>query len=694
MSENFDFFHSYLSFLLNILQATIVVASCTTFFFLMFNKFSNSLKVILAPCGFSIGAKIRALFICRKSPVMKRAFLEFAMLKSQGYGLISSEWHSIINEFKVFYIENHINLSYSIPNCTTLIGEDFSTVVKRYFDFFSNPKVKRAFGITDSRIGWVLKIHIKEAFATPTCLLTGLLSRFEENWSEFIKRYVSTAYIAEADENNFNSILTDELYLTFAWLLWGPSYELKYKNYWGGLCQISYGDESNSIPAVANAAVIPKLKEKFAEKKDLQYGVLLSIIVSLYENKEYYRSIRNSINPENSYFYDKTESGSFSFAAQIDELFIFDNYKANKYYCTAYVWLLFELEDEEFFTFKPEKSLAFFEHANLTDQGSYLFLLETLIDKSIKHFIKIFNKHEYDGRKYRFICAMNEEITSAFYSRYKEIMASDSDTGRAFTDRILLEPKRAPAEAFSAYDAYFSPSNLLSFVEVSLKNKDTVSELAKFYTEIYMENFPDPDERETFDNILTYLKNAETAENYRYHIILVKDASNNIIGGGIFNYFIKPNAGVIEFIAVKSNTQSSGIGTLIYNHVLNIISADAYKIQKKKLDYVFCEIDSPEYSKASIKKYLYFWDKHNFRRIDFAYVQTSLSPVQSPVAGLWFTVSPKTGNNENIPGGLVLEVLSDYMKYAMQIDNPSEHPVYQKMHSEIMSRDINLLRII
>ena len=696
MHENLSLFSGYLDFVLNILQLTLIVVSAVTFFFVMFNKFSNGLKAILSPCGFSIRARLRVFFICRQSPVKKRAFLEYAMLKSQGYALISSEWNSVINEFKAFYEENKTYLSYPIPNCTALIGEDFSNVVKRYFDYFSIPKVKKAFGISDDRISWVLNIHIEEAYATPTCLLTGLLSRFEENWGEFIKRYVSTAYIAEAEEKNFNVILSNELYFTFAWLLWGPSYELKYKNYWRGLCQISYGDESNSIPAVANPDknVTGILQAKFNENKGLQYGALLSIDVSIYENKAYYKSLRNSINNENAYFYYKIENGPLSFAAQIDNLTVFENYKANKYYCTAYVWLLFELDDEKFYTFRPENSLAFFEHANLTDKGTYLFLTETLIDKSIKHFTEIFGRPELDGRKYRFVCAMNEEITAAFYARYNKIMNSDSETGRAFAERIMLEPKRSPSVAFAAYDEYFSINSLFSFIDVTLKNKETISELARFYTEIYIESFPDPDERESFDNILTYLKNAETAGKYRYHIILAKDNNNNIIGGGIFDYFVEPNAGVIEFIVVKGNSQSGGIGTLIYNHILDIMSADAFKIHKKKLEYVFCEIDSPQYSKASIKKYLYFWNKHHFLHLDFSYVQPSLSEKQSAVTGLWFIVSRQTNIHSDIKGEVIVSVLSDYMKYAMQIDNPDENPDFQRMRNEILSKKVSLLPII
>jgi hypothetical protein len=666
----------------------------------MINKFSKALKYILASCGFGMWHRIRVLVVCRQSPVKKRAFIEFAMLKSQGYGKMSSEWHSIINEFRVFFAINERNMTYTVPNCTMFIGEDFSNVTQKYFDYFSNPKVKKTFGIMDDKISWVLKIHIEEAYVTPTCLLTGLLSRFEENWGEFIKRYVSTAYIAESEEakdkNKSNAILTSELYYTFAWLLWGPSYEINYKNYWAGLCQVSYGDESNSIPAVANMEtnVIAKLQKEFIENKGNRYGSLVSATMSIFENKAYYKSIRNIVNPENTYFYNKIENGPYSFAAQIEDLDVCDTYKAKKYYCTAYVWLLFELEDEDHFTFRPEYSIAFFEHANLTDKVSYHFLIETLIDKSVRHFTDIFSKPEYEGRTYRFVCALNDEITASFYKRYKTIMDSKNAIGKKFKARILLEPKHTPAAAFLAYDEYFSASNMLSYVEVSLKERDTISEFGRFYTDIYMENFPDTDERESFDNMLLYLKNAETAEQYRYHIILAKDDNDNIVGGGIFDYFVGTNSGVIEFIAVKSDLQSSGVGTSIYKHILNVMEYDAKKTSRRKLDYVFCEIDAPGFNKLNNGKYLHFWNKQKFWRLDFTYIQPSLSPSQSPVHGLWFVISPQTSDLPEIQGEFISRVIYDYLKYAMQIDDPETHPDYIKMKNELLSKPVNTLSII
>ena len=150
-------FQEYLSFFLAILNTIAIIVSITMFFFFMLNKYSKALRYILSATGFSIFPRIRVLFLCRKSPIKKRAFIEFSMLKSLGFGINPSEWHTIINDFNAFYSINEQKLTYSIPNCTLLIGEDFSNITKKYFEYFSIPSVRKAFGIPADQISWVLK---------------------------------------------------------------------------------------------------------------------------------------------------------------------------------------------------------------------------------------------------------------------------------------------------------------------------------------------------------------------------------------------------------------------------------------------------------------------------------------------------------------------------------------------------------
>lgn len=675
-----------LELFLNTLEFLALITSVTTFLILMFNKFASGLKYIFAPCGLGFFRRLSVLFICRQSYIKKRAFIEFALLKTQGRPVISSEWKTIINEFKGFYNENSGNLVYSIPNCTLLIGDNLSNAIGRYFAFLNKPKVKQAFGIKDERLTWVINIHIEEAYATPTCLLTGLLAKYEENWEEFIKKYVSTAYITEAETDFERCILPGELYLTFAWLLWGPSYELEYRKYWAGLCQLSYGDESNSLPAIVNrdTDALSQLRDKFESNEGKRYGALMSVDLSVFEKKTYYRNIREFEHPQNVYFYDKVKGDDCSFAIQIDNFVPCENYKSQKYYCTAYVWLLFELDDCETLDFHPEKTVAFFEHANLTDKHTYNFLISTLIDKSVKHFEDIFNDEKYCKRKYRFVAALNNVVEEKFKARYTEIIKAGDERSKKFAAGIALDSKRTPAMAFSAFDEYFAQSNGQEFVEVSLNNKSSISDLGNFYTNVFIDCFPNADERETFDNFLKYLQLAKENKEYEYHILLMED-NDKVVGGAVFDYFKRTNSAVIEFLAIKSELQSSGLGTELLKRVQLILSRDANKQKKLDVDNIFCEIDSPEYSTANIKKYLYFWNKNNFKHIDFNYVQPALSVGQNHVEGLWFAVLSKKGDKA-ISVELLKNVLYDYMKYCMQIDNPETNDEYVSMCSNLADK--------
>lgn len=694
-----DFFNSLppaLELFLNVFELVAIIISVVTFFVLMINKYSKALRKILSPCGMGFWPRVRALFICRKSQVKKRAFLEYAILKTGGSPVINSEWHAIINCFKAYYSDaEQGTLKYSIPNCTPLIEKAFSDATDRYFKYFSQEKVKKAFGIQDEQLSWVIKLNIEEAYATPTCLLTGLLSQYDESWEEFIKRYVSTAYITENGDIQSKNVLSNELYFTFAWLLWGPSYELEYKKYWAGLCQLSYGDESNSIPAIADTEsnVADNLRNRFLENEDRRYGALVSAYVVLFDKKPFYASLRSNINPDNTYFYDKVENGDLSFGVKITEFVSCSNYKAKKYYSTAYVWILFELEDDDY-SFKPEKSVAFFEHANLANKGTYKFLIETLIEKSLKHFESIYAKSENSERRYRFVCAMNDKIALECINKYRDVMNSGTTIGEVLKEKMIMEPKHSPADVFASYDEFFSPSKLLKYVEVTCLDQSTISDFGQFYTDIYMEAFPDEDEREGFDNFLKYLKRASDAKEYKYHVVLVKDEMNRVIGGCIFNYYKKSNTAVIEFLAVRSDLQSSGIGTMIYKHITSILSEDAHQMNGKPLDYICCEIDSPEHSKSEIKKYLYFWNKNNFWHMNFDYVQPALSAEQKPVTGLWFTISPQRVSRMDVPARLVVDVLYDYIKYAMCIENPKNCKEYQAMEEQIMKNDTVELRKI
>ena len=700
---------SWLELVLNVIEAIALIISIVTFFYLMFNKFSVALRRILAPLGLGFFRRIKILFVCRQSQNKKRFFIEYALMETEGIPLIGKQWKELIAAFKGFYADGEEQSIYVIPNCTVLTTQSFANAVKRYFDYFNLEKVKRAFGIKDN-LSFLMRIKIEEAYIMPTCLLNGLLSSFDENWEEFIRQYVSTAY--SEDREHTHKILSDELFYTFNWLLWGPSYELEYRNgLWGGLCQISYGDESISIPAIADTGkmmsgdtnteeitVAMRLREKFIEKEKMEkdgcYGVLTSSIIRIYDEIPFYKTFEKEINPHNEYFYEKIKHDELPFGIKIEDFSCITNYKTYKYYATAYVWALFIEEEKEDDLFKPEKCVAFYEHTNVADKYTYDFLIETLINKSLFHFKRMSESSKYSERKYRFILAMNDRITDLVKLRYQEAMKKNDAFGKYLKDHISLETKFAPTTIFRGFDDFFKPAKELEFVEVDIDDKKTLSLLGEFYTDIYIDVFPNVDERETFDNLLEYLRLGEEnkGKDYYYHILLAKDNNNRVMGGCIFDYYLDNNSATIEFLAVKEEKQSGGYGTLIYQQVLKVLNEDAIKNHHMCVDHILIELNNPAHTREGDPlKYLYFWDKFNFQHLEFDYVQPPLDDEKQEVRELWLAyLSPKyqmehldSPHCTQVAKSLILSILADYFKYAMRIAHPKESLQYQEMDQSV-----------
>ena len=102
MGVFFSVLLNIIEIVLSVLEFLALAASVVTFFVLMLNKYSKALKKILVPLGMRFFTRLRVLVLCRRSPLKKRAFLEFSLLKTGGRSVNTAEWRSIINGFKAF----------------------------------------------------------------------------------------------------------------------------------------------------------------------------------------------------------------------------------------------------------------------------------------------------------------------------------------------------------------------------------------------------------------------------------------------------------------------------------------------------------------------------------------------------------------------------------------------------------------
>lgn len=355
------------------------------------------------------------------------------------------------------------------------------------------------------------------------------------------------------------------------------------------------------------------------------------------------------------------------------------------YYCTAYVWIIFEAINSRK-VFSPQHSVVFFEHANIVNNENYEFSVNQLIEKSFNHFDRIFKDEKFSNRKYRYCLSMNNHIHQKFLLEYYKRVESDSKN--QYKNRISIIPEYAERDIFFEFDRFFSCNANLKCIEVNIDDENTINDLAVFYTSIYINEFKDPNERETLENMLSSLRmNSEDNNANKYHIIIAKNLSGTIVGGAIFDYYIKTNSGVIEFISVGSSFQSMGIGSFLYNTIYEKLNQDAKKNSKINISNIFCEIEDPStLEKNASRKYYEFWKKYGFKKLNFNYIQPSLDDNKSVVDTLWFithTINNPDNSSSSVPSDTVLNTIHDYIKFAMRIEEPIKNPQFYSMKDEI-----------
>lgn len=652
--------------------------------------FAHGLKKVFGCCGMSRAVRLRAAIAFRNSIPAQRAFFEYALLQ---YAKFSSKrqtdeafWREVLWNFKSLWSkDDHERLIVEVDNCTCMIGKAFHAAVGRYFAYLDIPAVAGAYSVSSPSDYWKTVVRVREAYVTPMMLLTGLLDRYGEQWERFIAKYVSTA---SSDMVGGRSIVTRELYGVFAWLLWGPSLEMRWRDGWDGFAQISYGDENNSMPVFferEGGAAARMYEALLASREDGAFGVLARTDLFLVPRKSFFRSEIGRLSVSSAYFVDKIASASsVSFVSQVRDFEVCNDHRSKKYYCTAYLWLLFERDDPNDSAFHPETSVAFFEHGNLADGDSCRFLTKTLMDKALSHFRMVHDDVSLRDRRYRFVCGLNRELEDAWRVRVGQEAACDGEFAKWLRDSISLDRRHQPGAVFDTIDRFFDGDDAgCVYEEVELGRRQAMADLAVFYAGPYTDAFPKDDERESLENIIQYLRVSRTSADWRFHVTLLKDGRGSVIGGAVFDYFAKTNSVVIEFLVVDPGRRSAGMGSEIVKHVSKLADADARKWSNSGVANIFCEVESPDISEDKSLGHLHFWRRNRFRRLAFSYVQPALGPGKSPVRGLWLLALPLRNAGDEFPSDIVRSVVRDYVFYAMGNEFVDSDADFQAMSHDL-----------
>jgi GNAT superfamily N-acetyltransferase len=229
----------------------------------------------------------------------------------------------------------------------------------------------------------------------------------------------------------------------------------------------------------------------------------------------------------------------------------------------------------------------------------------------------------------------------------------------------------------------------LRFVELRARSAD-LDLLREFYDGLYTHEFPDADERESYDNMVGYLREVGSSAN-GYHIVLAL-REDSIVGASISDYFAGSNAGVVEFIVVAPHRREQGDGTRLLRETEHLLAADAVRAGRE-LGCVMAEINDP-FKQASTRDSLdpfrraMWWSRRDYGRLAFPYVQPPLSSEQSAVEQLMLCArSLRPDGQPFMPAVEVAAFVRDYLVYAMRITDPGSSPEYVAMERWLSARD-------
>ncbi len=223
--------------------------------------------------------------------------------------------------------------------------------------------------------------------------------------------------------------------------------------------------------------------------------------------------------------------------------------------------------------------------------------------------------------------------------------------------------------------------------------------LRSFYNTVYVREFPNPDERESLENMESYLRERKPAGWYgknNYHIVVAE------LGGGaaalcVADYVAAANVGIIEFLVVAPELRGRGIGQLMLDHVEALGEADARRAHGSGLRGIVAEMNDPfrtapaadtmdPFDRAAL------WHRWGFRLIDMPYVQPALSEGQSAVECLMLLGKPLLPPFDAWPAADVQAVIRDYLIYAMRFEDPRASPEFLAMERWLGKRTTVPLR--
>ena len=124
-------------------------------------------------------------------------------------------------------------------------------------------------------------VKVKSGFLSPTYLVSGLLSEFDENWQLIVRNYgLDMDWKKDPllrgkgvdDKSKLLKLRKLQSFIWMCWIQWGPSIPIHRSDNWkkGSIgLQYGYGDENNSLPLFLNDKTKPENRFQWEQLKNL-----------------------------------------------------------------------------------------------------------------------------------------------------------------------------------------------------------------------------------------------------------------------------------------------------------------------------------------------------------------------------------------------------------------------------------------
>ena len=214
-------------------------------------------------------------------------------------------------------------------------------------------------------------------------------------------------------------------------------------------------------------------------------------------------------------------------------------------------------------------------------------------------------------------------------------------------------------------------------------SEQNINLLRAFEREIYIDAFPDVNERESFDDIIPRISGESGAEPSSFCVLSISD-DGTVNGGLVTDWYDSCGALEIIYIATAKECRKSGVGSSLRYDGLKLIN----EAIGSSLKHIFLEVDIPSSTDSSASfsptSRLAVWDKWGARRIPISYIQPPLSPGKDYVDGMMLMMLPLSADFEE-DGNISSEELKSFLRAFYRGLDASDSETLKSMEMKIDS---------